>query len=391
MPSNPNKQKRKAYYRKCAAHSKRLRVDGKIDLHSSVVPKNLQPGMVGYLVTCNRHERLALMEIFRLLNGALKQVLSVPENSCQDDVNKKSLSSGSGVIDAAESSTPEQLSIEPPSAALNDKNSNNNGEEVDDDDDVLKRLRSENAPTEAGSVTTSAIRYNFHAIRSGVSNCLFVLHYAQPCPNVLVNSIFENVLHTRVIESRHVLRVLPVAATCHASSAELMRCVRILWTAFIDQMDLSINREWTPQGSKDETLRSDSMTISDPSHLDEKKTITSSCIHNLCSYVDLPRARPDTLNGPKTFLVAFKARNYDRLSRDTAIETVVSAIRGIDSSWRICPTTPSVTIFVNVLRNVACISLLEDFGRFRKYNLAEMISPTSNAPPVSVSSTTKNE
>ncbi|TPP65064.1 hypothetical protein FGIG_10196 [Fasciola gigantica] len=237
------------------------------------------------------------------------------------------------------------------------------------------------------------MHYSFYATKSGVSNCLFILHYARSCPNALVNSIFEHMLQTRVVESRHVLRVLPVAATCHASAAELARCFRILWSAFLGQEKSVNTKEQNRKESKDETVNSDSNFVDacEGPEDEKKKTISSNCVHSACPPVELPHARPNTLHGPKTFLVAFKARNYDRLSRDTAIETVVSTVREIDASWRICPTTPSVTVFVNVLRNVACISLLEDFDRFRKYNLAELISPVSNTSAPLVNTSTKVE
>ncbi|KAF7234130.1 hypothetical protein EG68_12390 [Paragonimus skrjabini miyazakii] len=85
-------------------------------------------------------------------------------------------------------------------------------------------------------------------------------------------------------------------------------------------------------------------------------------------------AEQATLEGPKTFLVLFKARNYDRLSRDNAIEATVDAVRAVSPSWRISPHSPSVMICVNVLRSVACISMLEHFDRYRKYNIAELLA-----------------
>ncbi|TPP65065.1 hypothetical protein FGIG_10197 [Fasciola gigantica] len=97
MPADPNKQKRKAYYRKCAAQSKRPHLNGKPGSNASGAPKNLQPGMVGYLVTCNLHERLATMEMFRLLNDALKRVSSAAQKFDEDVVCKDTASNG-GVV-----------------------------------------------------------------------------------------------------------------------------------------------------------------------------------------------------------------------------------------------------------------------------------------------------
>ncbi|VEL17359.1 unnamed protein product [Protopolystoma xenopodis] len=98
------------------------------------------------------------------------------------------------------------------------------------------------------------------------------------------------------------------------------------------------------------------------------------------SFIPSQRALPSTLqlsSDERTFLVAFKARAYDRLGRVATIDAVVDAVRRADPSWHVNPTDFKVLIQVNVLRSIACISLLERFSEFRKYNLAEMAAPTS--------------
>ncbi|VDP87262.1 unnamed protein product [Echinostoma caproni] len=375
MRGDADKRKRKAYYRKCAASSKRAHMDCGVGPKQSNIPKHLQPGMTGYLVTCNQHERFATMEIFRLLNDALKRVC--PESRSASDC-ESTVKNNTVPMEASDLTVSSSVPVD-------DRTDITNKSDDSDDGDILKQLRQENASVGADPTVTNSMRHSFYAARSGVSNCLFITHFAESAvPNELVHSIFEHMLRNQVVESRHVLRVLPVAATCHASGPELSRCVRVLWASFIGHLVNQVKSINTEKKEQSEQTESEETTSKSDGELLEKLkppiNPSDSSVHPLCPRVGLPRARQETLDGPKTFLVSFKARNYDRLSRDTAIESTVSAVRGLDSSWRICPADPSVMIFVNVLRNVACVSLLEDFNRFRKYNLAELIPPVASKP-----------
>ncbi|CAH8668441.1 unnamed protein product [Dicrocoelium dendriticum] len=341
-----DKKKRKAYYRKCAISNKQQCLVRSSDAETSSQRrplKQLRPGMTGYLVTCNRQEKRALSEAYRLLNDALKR--------CQPMI----LSVGS--VDALhpENNQPtEQPSVH-----------NQTADDSDSDADVLTQLRRELAQSSTNSSENTANPYFFYSVKSGVSNCLFVVHYAEcTCSAFLCHNIFEHLLSVGVSESRSLLRLLPVDATCSANPAEISKCMKQLWINFIRD-DSVLSQQTAPHVGKEE--------VQSLEH-NSTDSVVSDCIHSLCPKVPPQRATAATLHGSKTFLVLFKARNYNRLPREEAIDAVVSAVCGVDASWRVCPSSPTVIIFVNILRNVACLSLLENFGRYHKYNVAELFT-----------------
>ncbi|CAL8098299.1 unnamed protein product [Calicophoron daubneyi] len=395
-----DKKKRKAYYRKCAAASKRQRLscDSSYAKGKSV-PKALAPGMTGYIVTCNKRESSALMDAFRLLNDALHRFEEC-KSAAPDDITKN----GHTSVNSETSDDHVNNGQEQTTTKESDKSPSGSN---DEDEDILSQLQRENAnltedTNSATDVTThetnqdsskAARTFSFYSVRSGVSNCLFILHYPNTiCAADLACSIFEHLLETQESQSRNVLRLMPVAGTCHASPTELERCVQTLWATFLKRSSPAGSCQATVTEGNNCSLKAtpDCSTLA---QTDSQATLPGSednakselgvplpdDFHRLCPNVPPQLARTSTIEGPKTYLVMFKARNYDRLSREVAMNTVVSAVRTVDSTWSVCPDSPSVMIFVNVFRNVACVSFLENFDRYRKYNIAELLLPPSNA------------
>ncbi|KAA3670041.1 tRNA acetyltransferase TAN1 [Paragonimus westermani] len=359
--TNPDKRKRKIYYRKCAAAMKRQKLTGTVDGTNFIptTPKSLTPGMTGYLVTCNQKERFALLEAFRLLNDALQRC------SGHDSSERPTASNVSDLPGDQRSSPSLNVGKE---------------EAEEEDDDILAQLKRENVNGDITPNINKSVppRFSFYSVRSGVSNCLFVLHYADNfSPTALANSVFEHLLSTKVPNSRHVLRLLPVAATCSANASDINACVKKVWSGFLKiTIPPDVKGYAVPvgqRGTNEQSVGNDSVRPCD-------QQSNSECLHRHCPTVPSQVAEQTTLEGPKTFLVLFKARNYDRLSRDNAIEATVDAVRAVSPSWRISPHSPSVMIFVNVLRNVACISMLEHFDRYRKYNIAELLVSDTAEP-----------
>ncbi|KAG5444297.1 THUMP domain-containing protein 1 [Clonorchis sinensis] len=347
--ANLDRKKRKAYYRKSAAACKRQKMASHEDPDRPAqnIPKSLESGMTGYLITCNQKERSAMLESFRLLNDALSRITSSP------------------IISPSGTQTSEcpqlQYCPKPPQTSPCDGD--------DEDDDILSELRRENADTDKPLGSGSSTRFSFYSIRSGVSNCLFLIHLSESASaGDIVHSIFQHLLGTKVPQSRYVLRLLPVAATCQANCVDLKQCIRKLWTAFLGTTSVNSATPAAVTHAPDNSDAAETKITNNSCSRDP-----SSSVLRFCPNVPPQRAKEQTMNGPKTFLVMFKARNYNLLSRDNAIEATVSAVQSVDSSWRISPSAPSVIIYVNVLRTVACISLLEDFDLYRKYNVSELL------------------
>jgi len=205
---------------------------------------------------------------------------------------------------------------------------NGDGDEESEPEDVAEALARERAvlvPTGAadsadGAVAFAKPRRRFSQANTGVNSCLFVRVAAlaqdagvAPPINALAAHLFASVRDAAgQRRTRFVLRCLPVLATCRADLDDIVATFRTIWPP----------AEATPQG---------------------------------------------------TFSVQFKVRNFDKLSRDDVISGVAAVVHELTPQLRVCHAAPGHVIAVNVMRSVACLSLLVDFQANRKYNLQEVM------------------
>ncbi|CAH8573930.1 unnamed protein product [Schistosoma turkestanicum] len=290
--------------------------------------------MTGYILTYNQQERLAHIETYRLLNHTLDEVLVERHESeaCKNDshVNANIL-----------------FGSKPSDTVTNEKN--------EDADDLYSQLVRENCSNDPSN---SKGKFSFYSLKTHISNCSFILHQTNLLSAAeLCNRVFERLLSNSNAESRYVLRLMPVVKTCRSDLQSLQNCVQQAWSNFLKLPSCEIEvPPDQPSAEKNE------------SNNDE-----SSILH-----VPTQTACESTLKGPKTFMIMFKSRGFKAISRDDAIHRTIGAIKSVDSSWNICNSSPSVVISITVLCKVTCISLLENFFKYRKYNIAEVCSPSLN-------------
>ncbi|CAH8614394.1 unnamed protein product [Heterobilharzia americana] len=305
--------------------------------------------MTGYILTYNRHEHLARIEAYRLLNHTLDEI----SNKCAIS-NPKHTSEGSA-----------DNSVNTDIEHIDPKLVKGNNEDADADNLYVQLLR-ENCST---FPTNSRNKFSFYSLKTHISNCSFILHQTDlVCASALCHRIFERLLSTTNAESRHVLRLMPVVNTCHSDLPTLYTSVQQIWSKFLGLSTDDLNSK------NSNSPKSETITPSDQPYNEEGCKLNSNKVS--VSNVPTQIASEETLRGPKTFMIIFKSRGFDAINRDDAIHCTAKAIKTVDQSWQVCHTSPSVVISITVLCKVTCISLLENFFKYRKYNVAEVCSPS---------------
>uniref|UniRef100_A0A0R3W2K4 hydroxymethylbilane synthase n=1 Tax=Taenia asiatica TaxID=60517 RepID=A0A0R3W2K4_TAEAS len=302
-----SKNKRKAFYRRCAAGERRakqrlLEASGS-GVTGAPSTRRLEPGMTGILLTFNnKEERQALTEAYRLLNEAHKRL------------NGTHLS-------------------EEKADSVSDEN------DLDISLALVEEMKS--------GFTTS--QYTFYGVKTGVSNCAFVLNQSADSSSAdLVYEVFRHVIASGEANSRRVLRFQPVMATCRPDKDDLRILIHKAWKVF-----------WKGANS-----------------FEDGKPL---CL--LCSKVPLQRVKfvkkDDNGDAKKYFTVNFRARNYGKMSKVEAVMVVIAAMQEVAPDWSPVRAGADLVISVDVLCTVLCLSFLEKFSAFAKYNISELTSPSS--------------
>ena len=153
----------------------------------------------------------------------------------------------------------------------------------------------------------------FQAVDTKTSNCIFVKTTLDH-PDELVTKLLTDVMDTGKAKARFILKIFPVLGTCRAVEDKIEKLVEELVSSYFAGRPL------------------------------------------------------------RTFAIIYKVR-CNNLSRDVILPTVGKAV------YKVCPlskvdlTNPEYVISVDVLTKFACISIMKDFNRFKKYNLQELAKP----------------
>lgn len=160
-----------------------------------------------------------------------------------------------------------------------------------------------------GSSREAAER-RFQAVETKTSNCVFIKTTLDH-PDELVSKLLNDVLETGRTKARFILKIFPVLGTCRAVEDKIEKLVEELMSSYLADRPLG------------------------------------------------------------TFAIIYKVR-CNSLSRDVILPTVGRAV------YRACPASkvdlanPDYVISVDVLNRFACVSIMKDFNRLRKYNLQEL-------------------
>lgn len=181
MSDSRNKRKSKSWYRKQAFINKRQKTDGKPG-------HRLAPGLKGFIVTCNDHERDAVKESYNILNEYAEKLYG-PEKK----------------VDIAD------------------------GGDIDDDEEDIEKAIAVQVQ-EMKDAGTKVDR-RFQNCLTGAKNCIFIKTTIDD-PAGLARAIFADLFRTKVQKCRYALRLLPVVGTCKATVKEIGDLAKVVLAPF---------------------------------------------------------------------------------------------------------------------------------------------------------------
>ncbi|XP_045566577.1 THUMP domain-containing protein 1 [Salmo salar] len=178
----------------------------------------------------------------------------------------------------------------------------------EEDEDVEAALKKEVKQLKASSGKRER---RFQAMDSGANNVIFI-KTKNLDPDKLVHHILSDLHITKKNKSRVILRMLPVSGTCKAFQEDMDKFLSV----FLEPWFKAPN-----QGS---------------------------------------------------YQIAFKARNSSHNKRDDIIKALAGLVGKMNPKNKVDLTTPELTIIVEVIKSVCCVSVVRDYTLYRKYNLQEV-------------------
>lgn len=183
-------------------------------------------------------------------------------------------------------------------------------DEEEEEEDISKQLTSDINKAKQDFKTKS---YRFQSMDIGnVTNCLFI---KAKVPDVveLGVKILTNIYETQMARTKNVLRFIPVEIVCKANMTDIINAAGNLFDK----------------------------------HL---------------------------LKESKTFSIVFNHRMNNSVKRDTIIKELASLVTLKNVNNKVDLKNPQVVVMVEVLKGLCCLSVLPDYFKLRKYNLAELVA-----------------
>ncbi|XP_037619770.1 THUMP domain-containing protein 1 [Sebastes umbrosus] len=207
-----------------------------------------------------------------------------------------------------------------------DNNGSSSEEEEADEEDVDVALKKEVAQLKASGTKQER---RFQALDSGANNVIFIKTQSLESDK-LVHHILSDLHTTKKKKSRVILRMLPVTGTCKAFQDDMVKYL----TTFLEP--------WFK---------------------------TPNC---------------------GTYQIAFKARNSSHNKRDEIIKSIAGLVGKLNPKNKVDLTNPELTIIVEVIKAVCCLSVVKDYTLYRKYNVQEVVKEDTPKPDVTTAQTDTN-
>ncbi|KAM7009370.1 THUMP domain-containing protein 1 [Tautogolabrus adspersus] len=204
-----------------------------------------------------------------------------------------------------------------------DDNESSSQEEDAEEEDVTEALKKEVAQLQSSGAKK---KRRFQAFESGANNVIFIRTLNLESDK-LVHHILSDLHSTKKKKSRVILRMLPVTGTCKAFQEDIVKY--------------------------------------------------------LSTYLEPWFKTPNCA----TYQIAFKARNSSHNKRDETIKSVAGLVGKLNPKNKVDLTNPELTIIVEVIRAVCCISVVKDYTLYRKYNVQEVVKEDTPKPDVTTAKT----
>uniref|UniRef100_A0AAY4B7N0 THUMP domain-containing protein 1 n=1 Tax=Denticeps clupeoides TaxID=299321 RepID=A0AAY4B7N0_9TELE len=189
----------------------------------------------------------------------------------------------------------------------------------EDGDDVEAALKREVAQIRT---STEKRERRFQALESGANNVVFIRTQGLgEYPGQLVHRILQDLHTTKKKKSRVILRMLPVCGTCKAFPEDMEKYL----STFLEPWFKTPNQA--------------------------------------------------------SYQIVFKARNSSHNKRDDVIKSLAGLVGRLNPANKVNLTNPELTIIVEVIKSVCCVSVARDYVAFKKFNLQEVVKADGQPEP----------
>ncbi|XP_055306819.1 THUMP domain-containing protein 1 homolog [Sitodiplosis mosellana] len=268
--------------------SKRRKMDNKKYYKNQNKPKNfLEPGIRGFLATCNFREKDCVRECYNLLN----------EYADQQERDA-----------AIESEKPQ------PKNVMND--SGTVGEDEEEEEDISSMLEKE-----IQTITTDKKfdRHRFQQVETKISNCIFIKTTIKDHSELGIRLV-RDIAETKNQKTRYLQRIWPVDAVCKANIGDI---------------------------------------ITSASRLFDKVFLNTE---------------------PTTFSVMVNKRHNNTFDRMKTIQEIAELIGFKSPAHKVDLKNPKITVAIEIIKGLCCISLLPDYQKLKKYNVFELTQTKEEKP-----------
>ncbi|XP_053603002.1 THUMP domain-containing protein 1 homolog [Plodia interpunctella] len=245
----------------------------------------LEPGFRGFFCTCNFREKDCVKEVYNLLNEYTAKLY--PDLNAVDPVER-------------------------PASVAPDDRSESESEDETDIGDLLKR----EVDSLKRNSQKSLKHKRFQVVETGASNCIFIKTNL-PSPEELIEAIVKDLHVTKLQKTRHVMRLLPIMATCKANLPDIMECAGRLFDKYF-------------------------------------------------------------LKEPSTFAVIFNKRFNSSVSRDLIIKELAEMVVMKNGDNKADLKNPTLCIIVEIIKGICLLSIVGNYYTYKKYNLHELSKQETN-------------
>lgn len=200
---------------------------------------------------------------------------------------------------------PEVEGEQPPPAATEDRSESESEDETDIGDLLKQQVESMKKNSQK-----SLKHKRFQVVETGASNCIFIKTNL-PSPEELMTVIIKDLYSTKVQKTRHVMRLLPIMATCKANLPDIMECAGKLFDKYF-------------------------------------------------------------LKEPSTFAVIFNKRFNSSVSRELIIKELAEMVVLKNGDNKADLKNPGLCIIVEIIKGICLLSIVDNYFTYKKYNLHEL-------------------
>ncbi|XP_039284243.1 THUMP domain-containing protein 1 isoform X2 [Nilaparvata lugens] len=237
------------------------------------------------------------------------------------------------------------------------------------EDELEREVKSLKKSTKSGE-------RRFQVVESGANCCVFIKAKI-PDPVKLAATIMEDVASTKTQKTRYLIRLLPVEVTCKAYMDSIKKAADSLFDKYF---------------KCEPTTFAIVYKIHRGAYIHPPQIVASAMENPIQGTMTIPRlADCDKDKRSKKS----NKRNNDNLLRDEVIQSLAVLVEDKNILHKVDLRQARLTVVVEVIKSICCLSVVPDFFKYCKYNLMQLSkdddSANGNADKTPASGATEKE